>query len=143
MHVIFIPYGKRSEVDLLLRDMEAQKHLLKLTKDDQTNGVWIQSQIRILPFGIYEYICPREDLDTVLHTLDFDQNKYIGRSEFSNIRKFILRHLVNCEKAPKYNKEKNYLWIKPNVKIIPIGIRKDGDIIDDSGQFIGWKHEAI
>ena len=32
MHVDFIPYGERSLVEKLLREMEAQKHLLPMTK---------------------------------------------------------------------------------------------------------------
>lgn len=140
MHAIFIPYGKRSEVELLLRDMEAQKHLLTLRKtEEKTKGLWIQGQIRLLPFGIVEYVFPKEDMDLVLNTLDFQTDRY----ELGNIKKLILQKIVKCEPIPEYKKDKNYLWIKDNVNIIPIGIRHDTDITDPAGPNQGWTHEAI
>lgn len=133
MHVIFMPYGKRSEVELLLRDMEAQKHFMPFKEG---GGVWIQGQIRILPFGVYEYVFPKEDKDLVLHTLDFDSNRY-------SLNKFILsflRKFIKADGIPNYEKNKNFLWIKDNVNIIPIGIRADGEIFDT---IVNKTHEAI
>ena len=82
MHFIFIPYGKRDQVELLLREMEAQKHQLRLKKEGKKDKfIWLQGQIRMLPLGIYEYIFPREDLDLVLHTLlskiDYKNDRYL------------------------------------------------------------------
>jgi len=133
MHAGFIPYGKRSEVELLLRDMEAQKHFLINT--DGT-GQWIQGQVRCLPFGVYEYVFPKEDLDIVLHTLDFDGNRY----GINNFILYFIRKFVRFDKIPNYKKEKNYLWVKDNVNIIPLGIRADAEIFDD---LINKTHEAI
>lgn len=140
MHAIFIPYGKRSEVELLLRDMEAQKHLLIMTKGEEKSGRYIQGQVRLLPFGVYEYIFPKEDMDVVLHTLDFDSNRYrLGKLKLAFIRK-----IVSCEKIPEYKKDKYYLWIKENVTIIPIGVRYDDDgYIETSGEYEGFSHECI
>ena len=133
MHAIFMPYGKRSEVELLLRDMEAQKHYL--INSDGT-GQWIQGQVRVLPFGVYEYVFPKEDIDAVLHTLDFECNKYsLGKYVL-----MLLRKSINGKKIPEYKKDKHYLWIKDNVNIIPIGVRYDADILDP---FINKTHEAI
>jgi hypothetical protein len=145
LHAIFILYGKRSEVDLLIRDMEAQKHVLQLYKKEkeevkEKQQIWIQGQVRLLPFGIYEYIFPREDVDLVLNTLNFDgdYDKYINP-----LKKFIIRNIIKCEKIPEYNKDKKLLWIKDNVAVIPIGIKKDDDIIDTSPFYKGWHHEGI
>lgn len=133
MHAIFMPYGKRSEVELLLRDMEAQKHFLKNTDG---SGQWIQGQVRFLPFGVYEYIFPKEDMDCVLHTLDFDYDRYIlGKFILTFVRKF-----VRADKTPKYQKDKQYLWIKDHVNIIPLGVRYDEDVFDS---ILKKTHEAI
>lgn len=133
MHAIFIPYGKRSEVELLLRDMEAQKHFMPFKEGE---GTWIQGQIRVLPFGVYEYVFPKEDLDLVLHTLDFETNRY----GVSNFLLYFFRKFIKSENIPNYKKEKHYLWIKDHVNIIPIGIRTDAEIFDD---LIKKTHEAI
>ena len=45
----------------MLRDMEAQKHQLKMydEKGDHMKTIWIQGQVRMLPLGVYEYIFPK------------------------------------------------------------------------------------
>lgn len=140
MHILFIPYGKRDEVELLLRDMEAQKHRLLLTKGKQKKYIWIQSQVRQLPLGIYEYICPKEDVKSVLETLNFYQDCY----NLGKVRLSILRKIFKVESIPKKERIKayKYLWIHENVNIIPIGIREDGEVIN-ANIHKGWKHEAI
>lgn len=139
MHFIFILYGKRSEVELLLRDMDAQKHKLIMWKGNKKKTIWIQGQVRALPFGIMEYVCPKEDADTVLNTLDFDNKRY----EIGAFRLGVMRKLIQCDKIPEYKKETHYLWVKDNVNIIPLGIREDGEYTDPSGMYKGWTHEAI
>ena len=141
MHIVFIPYGKIEEVELMLADMRAQKHRLKITKGKQTKYVWIQSQVRVLPFGVYEYVCPKEDMDAVLHTLNFNNDRY----NLGKLKRGFLRKMVKCEKIPEYKTDNQYLWIKGNVTIIPIGVRYDAeDLIDTTeGEYKGWKHEAI
>lgn len=139
MHFGFIPYGKRDEVELLLRDMEAQKHILKLYKDDKVKSIWIQGQVRFLPLGVYEYIFPKEDLDLVLNSLMASENRY-------NINKLILKFLrkfYRFKKIPKFKTDNKFLWIKDNVNIIPLGIKEDGNILDSSPDYKGYTHEAI
>jgi hypothetical protein len=140
MHFAFIPVGKRSEVELLFRDMEAQKHLLKMQKDGILKCIWQQGQLRQLPLGVYEYIFPKEDVDCVLHTLINEKNRY-------NISELIIKFIKKFYKLkniPEYNKDKNYLWIKENVNIIPLGIREDGVQIEPENMpFAGFEHEAL
>ena len=140
MHALFIPYGKRSEVELLLRDMEAQKHKLLLTKGKQKKVLWIQGQVRLLPFGIYEYIFPKPDMNVVLTTLGFKKDRYA----LGNLKLAFLRKAVGAEKIPKFKEGTKYLWVIENVNIIPLGVRYDAeDYIDDEGENKGWIHEAI
>lgn len=140
MHAIFMPYGKRSEVELMLRDMEAQKHKLNLYKDGEKKFTYIQGQVRFLPFGIYEYVFPKEDMDIVLTSLKFNRKApyNLGTTKLALIRK-----MLKCEEIPVFQDNKKYLWINENVAIIPIGIRRDEDIIDDKEEVKGYKHEAI
>jgi hypothetical protein len=143
MHAIFIPYGKRSEVELLLRDMEAQKHWYKFTKGKKTMLVPMQGSVRILPFGFMEYVFPKEDMDMVLTTLSFDSNnkpRYMpGSFKLSIFRKFL-----KAEEIPEFKKDKKYLWIRANVSIIPIGIREDGEVTEPKNTiYAGYVHEAV
>lgn len=151
MHISFIPYGKRDLVERLLRDMEAQKTRLPMTKDGQTKYLWIQAQVRQLPFGIYEYICAREDRDIVLATFSVEtrhHNDYIP-PEVSylgmkiNVMK-ILRMMTHSQPPPKdYDKKQKFLWIMENVDITLIGIKEDTDIVGSAELDNGWTHEAI
>lgn len=145
MHVIFLIYGMKQRVDECLADMMAQKHLLKVTSPDgkQNKGVWMQSQIRYLPFGVYEYVFPKEDLDVVLTTLEADQS---GHGSLGIEQKFIfklLRKALKAKPIPEYKKDNAYMWVKKDVAIMCIGIREDGVIEEPIGEFKGWYHEAI
>lgn len=148
MHIIFLPYGKRSEVELLLRDMEAQKHLMPMKKGEEKKNVWVQGVIRVLPFGVYEYIIPKESADSVLNTLDFGcditskKQKYTYRVK--PLQMALIRKFLRCKKNDKFDTSQRYLWIKENVNIIPIGIREDGEITEgENMQYSGWTHEAL
>lgn len=144
MHAIFMPYGKRSEVELLLRDMDAQKHKLILTRGKKKKEIWIQGQVRLLPFGIYEYVFPKEDIDVVLQTLDFKaSDKFYG---FGDLKLKLMRMILNfikCKKIPKFKEDKHYLWVKTHINIFPLGIRYDREMTDPDGENKGWTHEAI
>lgn len=140
MHIVFIPYGKRSEVELLLSDMSAQKHELEMRKDSKIKKIWIQGQVRVLPFGVYEYVCPKEDAETVLNTLNFyEPVRYdVGYLKLAFMRKALKLKTPK----PKIN-NKIYLWVKQNVNIIPLGIKEDLEFTDKDGENVGWTHEAI
>lgn len=139
MHISFIPYGDRKEVEMLLRDMEAQKHKLWMTKGRKNKFMWIQGQIRVLPLGIYEYVFPKENLETVLNTLETEIIPY----KIKGIYLSMLRKMMKLKKIPKYKKEEKYLWLKQHVSIIPIGIREDKDMVDITHECKGWTHEAL
>lgn len=140
MHAVFIAYGKRSEVELLFRDMEAQKFYMPMHKEGKEIKILIQGGLRYLPLGAYEYVFPKEYLNIVLHTLDFDQDRYsLGKTRMA-----LLRALFKCQKAPKYEKKEYYPWIKDHVCIIPIGIREDAEgYIEGPGLYEGYSHECI
>jgi len=135
-----MPYGKRSEVEILLRDMESQKFLLEMTKGDEKVGRWIQGVIRLLPFGVYEYIFPKENMDAVLTTLGFHGKNYPNLSKF---RLAFLRKALDVKKAPPFKAEQKYLWVRDFVSILPIGIREDGEITEPDGEHKGFTHEAL
>ena len=139
MHFAFIPYGKREEVEILLRDMSAQKHKLKMTKGKEVIHIWIQGQVRLLPFGVYEYVFPREDLDKVLTALNAKFCHYSLPKVFLST----LRKMLHLKKIPDYSEEQKYLWVKSEVNLIPLGIRDDEDIIEPLEEYRGFTHEAI
>ena len=143
MHVDFIPYGERSGVERLLRDMEAQKHLMPMTKGKKHKGVWLPGQIRELPLGIKEYVFPKESLDIVLRTLgDSGHSEYGIR--FKGLAYPFLRKLLKLKPVPKYDKEgETYLWGKAFVSIIVLGIREDRELVGKEIDDKGWTHEAL
>jgi hypothetical protein len=135
-----MPYGKRAQVELLLRDMEAQKHQLKCYKDGKEKALWIQAQVRILPFGVVEYVFPKEDLDIVLNTV-CTKDKIPYNIEGAKLK--LLRNALRAKPVPEFKTDLKMLWVTEGVSIIPIGIREDADIIGREISDKGWKHEAI
>ena len=105
MHLTFIPYGKREQVELLLRDMEAQKHQWVMTKGKKTKKIWLQGQVRFLPFGVYEYVFPKEDLDAVLNTL----NCKIVSYDLKGIIFAFIKKMFKLKPIPKYSEKQKYL----------------------------------
>lgn len=146
MHFVFIPYGVRSEVEVLLRCMESQMHQFPIWKGKKKKFIHVQGTIRILPFGVYEYVFPRENMDVLLHTL---MPTGPARYDVGKLRTTILRKILKVEKMPEWyketpkNKRQKFLWMKQNVNIIPIGIRDDGDTKTKNNEYENWEHEAL
>lgn len=146
MHVIFIPYGIKHAVDNLLKQMECQKFQLRMHKEGSPDqSLWIQGSVRVLPFGVIEYVFPRESLDLVLKALDCDTVRY---PQYQGIKLrtalSLLRAFLMAKPIPKdFKKDQSLIWIKDNVSVIPIGIREDGDLVEPRGDYVGWTHEAI
>ena len=145
MHVIFIPYGIKHAVDTFIKELECQKFPLKLTKEGEPDKVlWIQGSVRLLPFGVIEYVFPRESLDVVLKTLDFDVVQYPQHQGIKlQAALLFLRKFLFAKPIPKFKTEQHFLWIKDHVSLIPIGIREDGNLTETAGENAGWSHEAI
>ena len=143
MHFAFIPYGARTELELLFRDMEAQKFKLKLTKKGEKDKFsYIPGQIRVLPFGVYEYIFPKEYKNIILNSM-MDNNRP-NRYGIPKAMVYAFRKALRLKPVPKWEKKEKFLWTIENVMIAPIGIREDAMLIEpkDLG-FKGWHHEAI
>ncbi len=144
MHLSFVAYGERGNIERMLRSMESQKHLMPMTKGKKKKGAYIPGQIRELPFGIKEYVFPKEYLDAVLRTLG---NSDSGGNQGISFKKLVypfLRKVLRLKPIPKYEKKGAiYLWGKEFINIILLGIREDGEIV---GQYVddkGWTHEAL
>ena len=139
---MFIPYGKRSEVELLLRDMEAQKHALTCTADDgRKEQVHIQGNLRQLPLGVYDYIFPRENLDWVLNSLRHGAQYDTYFPEWLRVA---FRKILKCAKPKQTtNAKETFLWIKDHVHIIVLGVKDDTNLKEKEGKYAGWTHEAL
>ena len=143
MHIIFIPYGIRQNVEHLLRDMEAEKFPLKMYAPDGKEYVqWIQGNLRCLPFGFYEYVVPKECADVVMTTLNFHKSEG-DRYALGSVREFFMRMMTKAEPIPEFKSTAMLKWVKDNVEIIPVGVRYDVDCIIPDGNFKGFKIEAI
>jgi len=145
MHISFIAYGERAGVNRLLNEMEAQKHLMPMTKGKKRKkyrGAWINGQIRELPFGVKEYVFPKESLDRVLTTLHASDKGVYGVN-FKKAVFPILRKFLKLKKIPKYKEVEKYLWTQTFVAIVVLGIREDGEIVGNYIDDKGWTHEAL
>ena len=143
MHVSFIPYGERSCVERLLREMEAQKHTLPMTKGKKNGTLRIGGQIRELPFGLKEYVFPKESLDRILRTFNAAKKGVYGINFKAPIYE-LLRKGLKLKKVPKYEEKGDvYTWNKMFVSILVLGIREDGEIVCDMADDMGWTHEAL
>ena len=143
MHISFIPYGERDCVNKMLKDMDSQKHLLQMTKGKKKRGAWIPGQIRLLPFGVMEYVFPKESLNMVLRTLDAALPGAYGIN-FQRLVYPSIRKLLKLKHIPKYEKDGDiYLWSKAFVHVIVLGIREDGEIVGTYIDDLGWTHEAL
>lgn len=143
MHFVFMPYGKRDHVEKFLRELESKWYTLRMVKNDQTKDLWLEPQIRILPFGLIDYVFPREHLDMILTSLIREDNRY----RIPNTILKILRKVLGLKPIPKYNSDKKMLSCLDSksvyVNIIPLGVKDDADIIGTKEDDLGWTHEAI
>lgn len=144
MHAIFMIYGMRSTVEHTLRDMEAQKHRMPMYKEgEKDSSTLMNAQVRLLPFGVYEYVFPKEDRDIVLATLGFHLNPPYN---IDKVKMVMLRKALHAEKIPTDIKTDNMLpWVMRDISIIPIGIRMEGEapVEELQGEWAGWNHERI
>ena len=141
MHVSFIPYGHRRWVEWFLRDMEAQKFPFIMKKGKKTKSVFLQGAIRILPFGVYEYVFPKESRDLALTSLGFvkdNNNHYLGSA-----KRALLRKMIKHKKIGKVDNSKKYPWITDHVSILVLGEKADGEFTEKDGVNKGWTHEGI
>ncbi len=153
MHAVFSLYGIKTAVDHLIMDMQSQKFQLPLKKEgEEDKFIWMQGHLRILPFGIYEYIFPRESMDLVLTTMNFNsefkREDYDINKEFSilgmKIKPFeYFKKFLGVKEIPVFKNDKKLVWMRDNVSFIPIGIREDKDLVEPEGEWKGWTHEAI
>lgn len=146
MHFAFIPYGARTEVERLMRDIESQKFQLPLKMKGQPDKfVWVTGQVRELPFGVKEIVFPREAMGVVLSTmLKKDPNRYLNHIAYKPLM-VIFRKAMGLEPVPKdYDSANRYLWDMEYVSIMPLGIRTDSDLDEckDMG-YKGWNHESL
>ena len=143
MHAVFIPYGIKQSMDHLFMDMQAQKFLMPMYKGKEKGQIYVQGSLRLLPFGVYEYVFPKEHKDAVLTTLGFDKKNYPQYKYKTLPIVSILRKILSCKKIPKFNTDNKYLWVREHVSLIPVGIREDGEILEQKGEYAGFTHEAL
>jgi len=161
MHAIFIPYGRKEWVDVFLNDLRAQKLTLRLHRKNPETGqeeeqhIYTECQLRQLPFGIYEFIFPKEHMDIVLAGLNFHLGEK-AHSDFDINKEFSFgmikikpieyaRKYLRIEPVPEFNSSKGLIFSTMWVSIIPIGIRHEqGEVQERPGSaFEGWWHEGI
>ena len=146
MHAIFIPYGIKNLVDLFIENLNQRILPLRLYKEGEKDTYYnIQCQIRYLPFGIVEFVFPKEYKDQVLTSLGFHKPApYNLNKSVLGIKPFeLLKKFLNIQDIPKFKETLGFPVLKLPMSIIPIGIREDGEITEKSGDYKGWTHEGI
>lgn len=152
MHAVFMLYGKKENVEMLIRDMCATKLTIRYYKEGEKDmNILIECQVRILPFGLYEFIFPKEHMDAVLTALRFHKPSGVYNLD-QEISKFgikisplkELRKFLRLEEVPEFSKTQTIPWLTQHTACIPIGVRYDGEITEPEGYtHVGWSHEAI
>lgn len=151
-HAVFMVYGKKEFVDMFLRDLAAQKlSMVYHKKGEPDKTMFIECQLRVLPFGLYEFVFPKEHMDLVLTGLRFHMPSGIYNLD-QEITKFgftikpldHLRKFLKIEPVPEFKTDKALLFTYQHIAVIPIGVRYDGEITEPEGcANPGWTHEAI
>ena len=143
MHVIFIPYGIESAVKHTLADMSAQKFQFPLInkKTGEVKEMLVQGSIRLLPFGIYEYVFPKEHEAIVLTTLKFHEKD--NRYKIPEWAMKMCRMVLKLEPIPEFKPSKALPWVLENVAIIPMGVRYDAMTEHTDKDGVVWQNEAL
>ena len=151
-----MPYGKVEWVEVFLNDIRAQKFYIPITSPDgkQTKQILTQAQLRVLPFGFYEVVFPKEYLAEILATLNFPHpdNDYADAYDIPKWAIKKVREVLHCKEAPTdFKRDAALPWVKGidlnhrDVYILPVGIREDKTTTCGQGtkELEGWTHEAI
>lgn len=131
MHAAFMIYGHKFEVDNLIIDILAQKFMLRGKKEDGTLQTEIlQCGLRIMPFGIYEVIFPKEYMPLVLTALSFhvEPTYYKKYGWKLSLPIKMLSKALGFKKIPEFKTDRKVYWNVGWCVIIPIGIREDEEI---------------
>ena len=148
MHIAFIPYGHKFWVDRFLNEVQAQKYTMEVkSPNGEIRNIWMDGQLRILPFGIYEHVFPKEHRDAVLTALKCHRKNNYLEKQGGAVTKYALKKMrkaLNLQEIPDdIDTKKSIIWTTNFVSILPIGIREDGELTEAEGEFKGWTHEGI
>ena len=146
MHAVIIIYGDAFFINEYIQCWR-HKYLPLIMKSegcpDKTINVSVQ--VRLLPFGLYELVFPKEHAELILTTLNFGKKtaynldkKIFGISPLKLLKKFL-----GIKDTPKYNSDKRIVMPKYDVSIIPIGVKYDDEMTETTGEFTGYTHEAL
>lgn len=117
--------------------------VMKKDKEEVVQNVAVG--VRLMPFGFIELIFPKEYQDVVLTSLNFHQPAPYNLNK--NVLGFnplsLLKRFLKIEDSPKFDTSKRIIFPKYDVSIIPIGVRYDADIVENSGEFVGFTHEGL
>jgi len=157
-------YGHHDSVELLKRDMLAQKFPLMMTKDGVTKMIWTQGSLRFLPGGLFEYVFPKECLNMVLAHMGAhtdpraDYMKQDIRIAGLKIKPFnYVRKMFKLKDMPKDIEPNKVLnlkvgeervlfelaWMSANVTLVPIGIKEDETRVGEQEPYVGWSFEML
>lgn len=159
MHAIFMVYGMKRWVDMFLNELSAAKLPITLHrknpetgKEETIKAIW-ECALRELPFGLYEFIFPKEHEQSVLKGLGFDEP---GHTDFPIDKEFnlgiikvkpmeYLKKYLRIDDIPDLKKDSGkYPFSKFYVSVIPLGVRyEQGEITLKEGEFKGWSLEAL
>lgn len=136
-------------VDFFLEHMNHKLLPLRMFKEGEPDkSILMQCQIRVLPFGIIEFVFPKEYKDIVLTALGFHYKAdYFDRlnKKVLGIKPMdIIRKVLKLEPIPKFEVKEGFPIITLPMAIIPIGVRYDKDFVEPKGKlYEGWTHEGI
>ena len=96
MHIAFFVYGKRDLVEDFYRELESKPYIFPFYKGKKKRELIWRPQIRIAPFGVTEYIIPKEYMVEVMTMLGFKRCHYT----ISKVKMFALRKALGYDPIP-------------------------------------------
>ena len=118
MHLFTISRGIKEQVDIAIRDLQAQYFLNK------NEGVDTWTQLQVRPIQLWEFVFAEEHLNTMLATINYRNNEdYCGKEKYFAI----LRKMLGAKKIPKldYSYIPKKLINMKDVAFHHIGTKKD------------------
>ncbi len=127
MHLYTISRGMKEHVDRAIRDLQAQYFVMN------NNGKEIPTQFQVRPVQFWEFVFPREHLNTVLATISYKNNEPkmgLGCWKGASTKFALLRKSMHLKKIPEldYSKIPRRMIFNKDIGWHHIGTKEDYDV---------------
>lgn len=131
MHLYFYIRAIKQDLDMLIKELESQYFKFPIIQNGQQVVGLVQMGVR--PWGgFYELVFPKEYLQEMISTLTCQGTQpFAAYPDYGlgNLGIKALSKTLKCKPMPEYDGKTfgrlTCKWAKPDIRIIPIGIKED------------------